>query len=390
MAIKSGDIRFEFVSQYLEDIHVVVTFPQLKKDGTAFRFEHELNYNGNAPVQSSTTPVSVAGYTMEFNNGEIEMQYTATKNNGDRVQLNIVGGMATGWRYGYMQGVWEKEEFGLEKDTLDIDVFEEKFDGDITFADPKLMVTLENSFGFPVMAKINTLQMVDEDGQVLELESSLFDEGLHLDYPAMGQLNQSKTTTITFDRSNSNIVELLNSQPQQVIYDLAVVINPEEDTSSPGFITDNSNIKATIRTEVPVYGTLSNLTVENVVDNDISDTDEIESVELKLITDNGLPLNLDLQFHFLDQDLNIIGSLFENELHPLNAASVDGDGNVSQSSRMVTTIPIPAAQMAMLKNSKNLMMVAGLSTSNDGTVPVRINSNQQLEVQLGAIVNVKK
>ncbi|MEM9824611.1 MAG: hypothetical protein AAF985_26220, partial [Bacteroidota bacterium] len=341
-------------------------------------------------VQASTDPVSIAGYTMEFTNGEIVMEYTAKKLDGESVSLNLVGGLATNWRYAYLQGVWTKEEFGLEKDTLDIDVFEEKFDGEVSFADPKLMVTLENSFGFPVMAKINTLQMIDEFGQVLELESTLFAQGLHLDYPSMGQTNQSRTTTITFDRTNSNIVELLNSQPQQIIYDFAVVINSEEDTSTPGFITDDSKVKVSIRTEVPVYGTLANLSVENVVDNDLNDTEEVESIELKLITDNGLPLNLDLQFHFLDQDQNVIGSLFESDIHPLNAASVDGDGNVSQSSRMVTTIPISPTQMTMLKASQKLMMVAGISTSNDGTAPVRMNRNQNLEVQLGAIVKVKK
>ncbi|MEM9823800.1 MAG: hypothetical protein AAF985_22135, partial [Bacteroidota bacterium] len=49
MIIKSGEIQFEFVSQHLEDIQVEIRFPQLKRDGAMFRYNFDLNYNGNAP-----------------------------------------------------------------------------------------------------------------------------------------------------------------------------------------------------------------------------------------------------------------------------------------------------------------------------------------------------
>lgn len=390
MDIRSGQLQFEFISQHSEDIEVEVVFPQMTKDGSVFKYTYQVNYDGNAPTQVSTPSVSVEGYTLNTTNNQLEMRYRATRSNGQSVMLSLVGGQAQNWEYDYMEGLWAKDEFGLEKDTLNIDVFEEKFTGEVSFADPKLTIILENSFGFPVMAQVNSLQMIDEFGTVLELESTLFDDGLHLDYPTINEVNASKTTTITFDRTNSNIVELLNSQPQQVIYDLAVVVNPNEISNEAGFITTDSKIKVTIQTEVPVHGTLSDLTVEKTVETDFNDADELTHAEFKLIAENGLPINVDLQFYFLDEDESIMDSLFTEVVHPLNAASVDSEGNVTQDAKMVTTVSIPADRMNLLKYSKNMMMKAGMSTSNDGTSPVKMNSEQTLNIKLGAIVGIKK
>ncbi|MEM8907697.1 MAG: hypothetical protein AAGD05_07605 [Bacteroidota bacterium] len=389
LELQSGTIQFEFVSQYNEDVNIVITFPQLKQAGEVFSYEYDIVANGNAPVQVSTPPVSLAGYRFQFRNGQMDIRYEATTSSGQNVELTLVGGQAVNWTYEHIQGVWESDAFELTVDTLDIDVFEEKFAGEVSFADPQLTIVLENSFGFPVMAQINALKMVDEFGGVLTLESTLFDEGLHLDYPSLSEFNQSKTTTITFNRTNSNIVELLNSQPQQVIYDLAILINPDN-SNTPGFLTDESQIKTTIKTEVPVYGTLSDFVIEETVTSDFEDADELVDAEFKLVTDNGLPLDVNLQFYFLDQNEVIIDSLFTADLHPVNAASVNSNGEVSQNATMNNTVLIPAHRMTLLKNSKNMLMKAAVSTSNDGTIPIRLQAGQTLDVKLGAIFGIEK
>lgn len=387
--LNGGGIRFEIVSTSQEEIDFTLTIPHLKKNGQSFQVSQTIPaISSTAPVQVSISEVSLAGYELKFPENNLEMRYEAYNPNNERVLLDVVAGEGIDWTYDYMEGYWAKDVFELEQDTLEIDVFETAFDGEFSITNPTLTIELENSFGFPVMAVVNSMQMINSAGEVLNLESTLFDEGLFLNYPSLDEVNVSKRTTLTFNSSNSNIAALLNSQPKEVIYDLGVMINPNDDNDMNGFITDQGKIKASIKTEIPAEGTFR-FSQEEVIDIDFDDVDEIVEGSFKLITDNGLPISSDVQFYFIDANQNKIDSLFIDDIHVLEAAAVNGNGDVMNASQSQVDQTINADRMTKIKNAKQMIVKISSATSGDGTMPVKILSTQELSVKLGVTLKVR-
>jgi len=387
--LKSGTLSFELESFHQENINVLITIPNLIKDGVAFNVTQTIEYNGNSPSIASISPFDLTGYSLNLPNGELEVYYQANNNNGDNLQINPIIGMAENWDYEYMQGVWEKDTINLSRDTLAIDIFDNWVDGTINFADPRLSIFIENSFGFPTMAQVEELKVVTASGDEMYLQSSLFDTPLYLEYPALTEVNASKQTALIFNKNNSNIVDILNSKPTQIIYSITAVINPNENTNINGFMTDQSSMSISLETELPIHGSASGFEIEEPLETDLSDLDEIDWAEFKIITDNGLPVDLGIQLYFTNDLGERIDSLYTGYEALTESALVNNTGDVVSSTEKVTLVEISAERMENIKQSNNMMVGVTFSTVDGGNTPVKILTSHQLDVKVGLKVGVK-
>ncbi len=387
--LKAGTLSFDLESNYEENINVLITIPNLVKDGIAFNVTQTIEYNGNAPATASIPPIDLAGYAFNLPNGELEVYYQANNNSGDNLPINPIMGMAEGWDYEYMEGIWEKDTISLANDTLDIDIFENWVDGNISFADPSLSIMIENSFGFPTMAQIETLKVITGSGEEMILESSLFDTPLYLEYPALNEPNTMKQTVLTFNSTNSNIADVLNSKPTQVIYSITAVINPAENAIVNGFMTDQSTMSIALETELPIHGSASGFEIEEPLESDLSDLDNIEWAEFKIITDNGLPVDLGIQLYFTNDEGEKIDSLYNGYERLTESAAVNNTGDVVNATQKVTLVEVSAERMENIKQSNNLMVGVTFSTVDGGNTPVKILTSHQLDVKVGMKVGVK-
>lgn len=387
--LKSGSLSFELESFHQEDINVLITIPNLIKDGVAFNVTQSIIYSGGSVSNASIAPVDLTGYTFNLPNGELEVYYQANNNNGDNLQINPIMGMAEDWDYEYLEGIWEKETINLSSDTLDIDIFDNWVEGNINFADPKLSILIDNSFGFPTMAQIAELKVVTASGEEMSLQSTLFDAPLYIEYPALTEVNTSKQTTLTFDKDNSNIADVLNSKPTQIIYSIMAVINPDEDSILNGFMTDESSMTISLATELPIFGSASGFEIEEPLESDLSDLDDIDWAEFKVITDNGLPADLGIQLYFTNDQGDRIDSLYTGFETLTESAVVNDNGEVISSTEKVTLIDISAERLEHIKQSKNMMVGVTFSTVNNGETPVEILNTQQLNIKVGLKVGLK-
>jgi len=390
MNLSSGTLSFDLESEWQEDVDVLITIPNLTKGGVAFNISIQLNYQGNSPTMASTGPISLADYTLNLNDGMIEVYYQAVNSNGDNLQINPIMGMAENWKYDYLQGTWDNDTFNLSMDTLEIDIYDNWVDGQITFADPSLSLMVENSFGFPTMAKINELKVITTSGDIMYLTGDVFDTPLYLNYPSMMEPDASKETVITFNNTNSNIADILNAHPKQIIYSIDAIINPDNDPNTNGFMTDESTMQITLETELPIHGTASGFEIEEPLDSDLSDLENIEWAEFKIIADNGIPIDLGIQLYFTNEAGEKIDSLYSGFENLTEAATVDGGGNVISSTEKVTFIEVSADRMENIKQSNSLIVAATFSTADNGSTPVKILTNHELNLKVGLKVGVEE
>ena len=386
--MKEGSLSFEINSPYAEDIDVTITIPSLVKNGNPFQVNITAVYLGNLPATAQIDPISIAGYTLSTNNGNLEMNYEAQRMNGEKVKVNYIAGNGTGWKYETIDAVWDNAFFDLKEDAIEIDVFDNWVAGDINLADPRITIEIDNSFGFATRVRVNKLEVITTSGEKINLESTLLNSGFSLDYPTLQEKGTSKKTILTFDRTNSNIDEILNARPIRVEYDLIAEVNPES-SSDLGFVMDDSEIATTVKVEIPIYGTAKGFTIENETDIDLEDFDNIEEAEFKIITNNAIPLDFDIQMYFVDANQQVIDSLFVLPYNILKAAAVDANGNVTTNSMVEDFIDITASRFDILRQSEKLLIQAAFSTYNDGQDAVRILSTQELDVKLGVKVKIK-
>ncbi len=381
IGLKEGTLSFTINSQHTEDVDVLITIPSLKRNGVAFSASMKVVYQGSTPTTGAIDPISLAGYELDIPNGDIQLEYTATIG-GQDTQVAMILGEAKNWTYETIEGNWETERFELSRDSIEIDVYDSWIGGDVYFVDPKLNLTIENSFGFPMKAIVKSVLVRTIDNRLIPLESSLLTQGVTLNYPALNEQGQSKLTTFSFDRTNSNIDEILNSGPTSIVYVVDAVLNPDG-VSTPGFLDDQSGISVTLDAEIPIYGAANNFTVESSSEVDIDDLDKVESAEFKLTTDNGIPADLDIQIYFESATGQIIDSLFAIPHNLIQAASVNSNGDAVSNGRQTDYIDISPSRVKLLEEAENLLIHASFSTYNDGQEAVRILSTQELDVQLG-------
>lgn len=385
--LKDGTISFELRSDFEEDIDVAITIPQLTHNGVPFVTNVTLDYQGSVPVTAVIDPISLQDYSLTMIENNMQIRYLAINGSGDPVMLSSITGEANNWNYEMVKGVWEQEVFPIKKDTLELDIYDGWLGGDISFEDPKLIIHVENSIGFASGIRLKNLTATTADGQEIELmmASNTFD----IAYPAVNEVGEMKSTTLVFDNNNSNIKDIFNALPTKLIYEIEGLLNPH-DSNDQGFITNLSTVKTSIEVEMPLHGTASGFTIESTSELDLQDLENISDAEFKLVTDNGLPVDVAMQVYFMDEFDNRLDSLFEIPQTLLGSAAVDGSGEVTNTKEIISIIDIPKDRMQLIQSSKNISIEASFSTYNDGKTPVLIKSSHSVDVRMGAKIGVEQ
>lgn len=389
MELKGGTMNFQILSSIPEDVNVQIIFSNLIKNGQPFTVTEQLISQGQAPQEFQLTPIDVTGYNLDLDNEEMTVEYIATRvSDGNPVMLDAVGGWGRNWQYNFIAGNFASEEFGMEEGTLAIDLFDLGFDGELSLADPQINLVFENSFGVDIRTRITQLTMINPAGESVTLSGRFAQESFLLDAPGFNEVGAVKPSTLTLNKDNSNIVEMLAIQPQTIIYQLSGEINPDNN-SEITFIQPQSKITTSIEAIVPAYGTFK-MQMEQETAIDFGQPDQLKSASFKLITTNGMPFGAQVQFYFLDDSNSILDSLFNNQKMILSAASVDAEGFPITPTPLTTEIEIPANRLAAMNQSKKMLMKINLATTDDGQTPAKITADQTLGVKLGAILSIEE
>lgn len=374
-AISGGILLFQF--KPIGDIAVDITFtlPHIKLDGVPL----EIKTNG---LSGSTIPIDLAGYTFEPVRNELEIRYSAKDEAGNTVLLEGAGVIARP-ELTFVKGTWGREEFPLEVATVPIDLYDERFlNGHIRFSKPTITAKIESSFGLPIRSQVDILNAFTKTGQKMPIDASAID-GVDINYPLLTERGVLKETVLQIDYTNSNIVEVFDTEPTELEYGLTAIANPDDDQDLQVFIEDTSTFKASVIVEVPVEGSTENFTANETFEVPFEDIDEISEGEFKLIVENEMPIGAQLQFYFIKGNKQIIDSLFQAIPQLVEAAPVDESGDVTATTEITTFIPIEAAKMQNIIESDRVQVKAIFQTSENGLQDVVIKADQQINFRMG-------
>jgi len=387
--LKSGFLDWGYQIEHGEPLTVTVSIPNATRDGEVF----ERTRNFSSGVELHVEPaIDISGYTIVPTNDSIFVRYQAYRPNvGYADTLTNFFVRFTDFEASYVEGYLGTDLYELPRDTIEIEFFENWTRGDVYFEEPTILISVENSFGFPVRSKTNIMDILTVDGEVLSLESEFIDNGINFDYPKLDEIGEVKTTNFYFDKNNSNIEDIIGSNPVSVDYDLDAIPNPDENTAIRGFLTDSSYFRVQVEVEMPIHGTAAGFEARDTFDIDFGEEERVDHVEFKLIADNGIPVDVGLQAYFADASGTILDSLFlSDQALILEAAEVNSDGEVTNRVEKTTINTFESDRYANIKTAKKVFLNASFSTVNDGTESVRIYSDQDVKFRMGMKIGIKE
>ena len=361
-------------------LKVNLMIPQLTKNGVAFQKQFFV-YPGFPKLDT----LDMSGYNLTPIKDSIYIIHDARRTDGTRVNLaSRAIFQIQNFEFKFAKGYFGQDLFDVPRDTIPIDFFQQWKDGQVRFSDPKLTVSLDNSFGVPVRAVMSVGDIISVDGSRLPLRSPLT-AGVNVNYPTIQQVGQTKRTVIVFDKTNSNIADIISSNPVAIDYKIDGLINPDSNRTIVGFMTDTSSFKLQVELEVPMSGAAKNFAVTDTFKIDLSGGGkELTKAEFKILTDNGMPIDVTLQGYFATANGIVLDSMFTPQKATiLRGAPVGNDGLPTGVSTAENYVTLDAAKLKKVRGAQKLIVRYAFSTTNGGSVPVKLKAAQSVRIRIG-------
>ncbi|RMG76901.1 MAG: hypothetical protein D6707_11775 [Bacteroidetes bacterium] len=394
---KTANLDISVYSDFQHDIDVTISIPSAKKNGVSFSQTVTLQYLSGP---NFSIPLDLSGYTFDMTQGgitsnqfDIDVQLTFyDSGNGisGSEQFDLNGSLNT-LSFGWVYGDFGQQTVSTDRDSILIKIFKDALGGTVYFVDPKIKMYIDNSFGFPVRISAQTLESQTfavnpptTTPIIYNGNSAPFDL---VDINAPTSPGQVVTTTLIIDTTNSNVDILMEPTPKYVYHQIQAISNPAGGPSQ-NFITDQSELKIRTEVELPLVGYASDWKLIDTLDFNFGQdvVNNVESLLLRLIANNGFPVNAKLQMYFLDSLNNPIDSLVQDRSQNVISSGIVGnDGIVTQPVETITDYTLDKARAQNLVNADKVVVWGEAETpgGSSGEI-VKIYDTYQLTLRLSA------
>ncbi|GLR18500.1 hypothetical protein [Portibacter lacus] len=372
-ALLSGDeMRFRYTHDKDEDVSVHLKIPELTKDGKIFEFDYDLLSTGTVPFTAFTESFDLAGYEFNSEENQLTFIYDARNPQNERIKLSFAAMSFNLLKFEYGEGNLQRTTYKLNGDSIALTLFDAWQSGMVEFENPFISFELEHSYGFPISLRINEVTLSTIDNTRKALVSDQVDKEIALNYPGFSQVGESFVTSIPFDNSNSNIRTLFNEQIGLIEYDVDAIINPDDDAELKGYVTDESFFTLNVDLFVPFVQKITELRIQDTIDIENLFPEEFSALEFKIITQNEYPVNISLDFIFLDENDQEMERLLGN--NPLI---------IEPTQAKTRFINLEASKILHLKNAKKIVVEPIFDSSAISEDFVRFSTDQFLDLKVG-------
>jgi hypothetical protein len=387
--LKGDQLIFAFNSNETTDVLVTIRIADLSKNGQPLTATFVIPFDGAAPSSLTTAPIELDGFEVDFSKGSLTLQYDARRPDNSRVVLPLSFAQITAFDFSYLEGTIGQSEIPLGLQSIDIDIQDSLIEGTYQFEDPRIHFKIDNSFGIPIGIKVKEVFVVLSTMERQQLESSLFDELIFLEYPRFEQMGMVISDSITFDRNNSNIQQLVQNNIIAIEYDIDVIINPKNERTTQFFVLDTSAAIFNAEVELSFNATVENVSVRKSIDVDLAGLDSLSYLRLKLVAENGIPLSFVTDLLLQDTLTNKEIMLNGTPDSQINSSITTPAGIVESVSENIIYYELDAGQLADAVEYNKLSVVARLQSPLLGSIPTIIKPGQAMIVRIGAEAKLK-
>lgn len=168
-----------------------------------------MKYNNSVPVKLQSDQISIDGWTLQSETNSMTFHYEATLPNGQKIKLDNAQMNFDIIKFSYLDGYLGYHVFAVDGNIIDVGLFNKWLSGSFDFEDPKITISVDNAFGLPVRSRVNKMELTSITGNTVNLESDFITSGIDFAFPTFSEIGAIKTTEFDFNKSNSNVRDVL-------------------------------------------------------------------------------------------------------------------------------------------------------------------------------------
>ena len=362
------DVEIDYLIPAIRNDDTISDIIELKSNGS-YNIDYDItNYDfdlyneikekyNNLRVSSKFKIKSETGYILYKSNEEIDVTFTFS---------NLIFDEINGY-FGNNKYSIEKEEIELEKELLD---FYDKIEGEFLFTNPRLGLTVNNSFGIPLFINLDIQASNNNKSENIIINDRVVE--------AKSKDGSFEETKIFIDKENSNILNFINLPPKDnLLIEGDIILNPDEKTYD-NFILKNSEIEANTFLEIPFQISASNLMISDTFQiEDINFDTDLSDARLLFNYQSDIPLTFDIELIYLDKTLLEI----DRNVGEINIKGSETDANGYSTGSVSNTFEVNLSENSLkrIKELENIIMNIELNTEKNRSV--NITSEIKFEFQ---------
>ncbi len=380
--VESGFIELEIFSEIKEKIIVTYTIPSATKNGDTLVLE-EIIPAGTLTLDGYFKKmIDISGYELDLTGvSKSEINTLITRAEGT-VDTNALGPVVitAGEKITYnnklvdivpffVRGYFGTQQLHFGPETTTTTAFNQITSGTLDLEQVDVNIEFKNGIGVDAQLILNQFATVNTNTSTnAVLSHSSIGTPLNINRAQLTYTIPEVTYTsynIAMNTSNSNIDQLIEIFPNEILYDINLNVNPIGNISGGNdFVYKKHSLETNLNVEFPLSLVANNLTLQDTVDFSISDQGESGSIidgTLFLYASNGYPFDANIQLALYDENMNFLQNLTVN--NQIQSASVDAALKVIGKKESVISIPLTEADVDNLYLAKNIMLSIAFTTT---------------------------
>ena len=400
---KSGIFNFNLNSAITHNTEVRIEIPQLYFQNEPFSQTHMFSSIGIPDQALNINRNLASAYLLPGNNEQIEVKITFTIERTNASALPANGALTAGSSFSSPEFRKLSGFFGsfqmpfITNDTLQLRIFRNAISAqNLSFENVETIISIQNSTG--IQANYNLISMSGYRNNIsipnLDLSAYSFPQTILPQSSFLGAANQQD---YLFDANNSNLENMINLFPRFITRNETYSL--QGNLTQNQFLSDTSSFRIYQKIILPLNGITLDLQLRDTIDFNFDAINRnIEELLLRLNIDNGFPLGGLLQVYFAYQNENISGSnplivdslYTQGNLVVMEAPEIDSNGEAVGSAKQITDAVINSEKWLKLKDSNcnRILINARLTTSDLGTLDVRVLDDNLLTIRIGARIKL--
>ena len=379
--IESGFIEIEIFSEIQEAMIMTYSIPSATKNGDTLVFSEIIPAGTSTQDGYFTVAIDLSGYELDLtgiSGAEVNTFITAaigTVDTNATDPVTIFVGTKLTYRTklvdivpSFVRGYFGTQQIHFGPETTETNAFDMITGGSLDLNEVAVSLEFKNGIGVDAQLVLNQLSTTNTTSSITNsLNHSSIGTPLNLNRAQLtGGVPEVNYTSYNLDlnTSNSNVDQLIEMFPNQLLYELDLNINPLGNISGGNdFVYKKHSLETNLNVTFPLSLIASNLTLQDTVDFTLSSDGESQNIidgTLFLYTNNGYPFDASIQLALYDENFNFLQNLAVN--NNIQAAPVNTALRVVDKKESVLSISLTSASIANLYTTKHIVLNVGFTT----------------------------
>jgi hypothetical protein len=323
-------------------------------------------------------------YKVEVRTEDTGNEYrTVSKNDGLSAEITLQNIVIES-----ISGKAKPREISFKEQKIDLaglKDYREKFKGSIKFDDIQVEINLVKTAQFTFDLNLKIKGVNTRTGKVDSIE-----------IPLAQRRFSGSTHRIVLNKSNSNIVNFINSfasqeLPEYLIVSGSVFLNPNYEV---GRVSSSDSVYGSVSVSFPASVGISNAVFEDTSEvNELSDEskkeiDKTNYGKLFVEIENGLGVDVRFRAKILGVTMDSLLSIPKDNDFMINPAPIGSDGFSSGTTRYINVIELNRDEIQKFKDMKFVRSFISIATANNGGI-VKFRTTDSLKVKIYGRVNYR-